>query len=95
MSTITGARKQRYRELRAQADDAIAKLNTLFEETARPYRARLDFFEPPAAIDDDDAPDDDDLPLDRPRGRADAPDGPYAEGDDPPYHCRDNEDGED
>ena len=63
MSAITDDQKQEWKELRAQADDVIAKLNALYEATDRPYRVRLThtprLVPALAPLDDDDGPIDD------------------------------------
>jgi hypothetical protein len=86
MSEITEAHRRRHRALREQVEDAIANLNALYAETARPYRARLTIAEPAP---DADAIDDDELDDD-----SDALDDPYAGRDDELYRRSLREDGE-
>ena len=58
MTNITVEHKREYREARQAAIDAVARLNALFAETGRSYRA---VFEMVPFWPDDDAPDDDEV----------------------------------
>lgn len=59
MTTITAEHRAAFREARQAALDTIAKLNALFAETDRPYRAalRIEREPPPADTWDADADD--------------------------------------
>lgn len=65
MSTITSEHKREYREAHAEATAGIERLNRLFEETGRTYRARLVIATPSPEPDDFDEDEGDQDPAER------------------------------